>query len=136
VFRYAEGGKNEEVALKVGEQPENVSLAGTPGPRNPGGRTTPETSPETLGMRLATPDDAMVQRFGLTEKQGAMVTSVQPRSAAYRAGVRPGDLITKVGRTDVKSAKEATEAISKQNGGKGVLLRVTNSLGSRFVFVE
>ncbi len=61
---------------------------------------------------------------------------MQPRSQAAKAGIQPGDLITRVGGQKVGGAKEASDAIAKQDAGKGVRLYVTNGEGSRFVTVE
>jgi serine protease Do len=64
------------------------------------------------------------------------VTDVRPRSAAFKAGLRAGDVITEVAGKPVSSAKEAADAIAKQDPDKIVLLYVTGPAGSRFVFIE
>jgi S1-C subfamily serine protease len=70
------------------------------------------------------------------------VTAVEPRSLAAKEGVRPGDVITKVGGDDVKNAQEATDALAKADLKKGVRMYVTSKdpesgqLLSRFVFVR
>ena len=46
-------------------------------------------------MTLATPDDQLVHRYGLNDRDGALVTKVTRRSAAEKAGIQPGDLITR-----------------------------------------
>jgi serine protease Do len=64
-----------------------------------------------LGMTLR--DLAPQQRSQLqvpSGRGGAVVTEVQPASAAARAGVRPGDVILEVNRTGVKSANDAAAA--------------------------
>src|SRR5205814_1450214 len=81
VFRE---GKSEDVTIKLGEQPDNFQLA-TQNGRTPG-RGQPETNSETLGMKLATPNDDLVQKFGLNEKDGALVVNVQRNSPAWKAG--------------------------------------------------
>ena len=102
-----------------------------------GGR---EAATELRGMSLSSPSDELAQKFGLTAEQrkGAVVTDVKPRSAAAKAGLRPGDVITEVAGKPVASAKEAADAIAKQEKGKILLLYVTTNTagGSRFVFVE
>ena len=87
-------------------------------------------------MRLADPDQQLSEKYGLdANQQGAVVTMVSPRSAAARSGIRPGDVITRVGHKAVHSAKEASDLIAK-SGKNGVLLYVTNSEGSRFISVQ
>lgn len=135
-FKIWRDSKTAEVSVKLGEQPEDLmaSIGKGNGPASPG-NVAPSTS-ETLGMTLATPDDQLIQRYGLNDREGALVTKVQPRSQAAKAGIQPGDLITKVGGQKVSGAKDASDAIAKQDANKGVRLYVTNGEGSRFVTVE
>jgi serine protease Do len=137
VFR---GGKNQDVTIKIGEQPDNleqVAMRGSRGgPANRGGDAA--VTGELRGMKLATPTDELAEKFSLTPdlRKGAVVTEVKPRSAAFKANLRPGDVITEVMGKPVANAKEAAEAISKQPADKILMLYVTGSSGSRFVFVE
>ena len=87
-------------------------------------------------MKLVTPDDQAVQQYGLSDREGALVVSVKPHSPADRAGLRPGDLITHVAGEVVTNAKQAGEAIAKQDSSKGIRFYISNSEGSRFVFVQ
>jgi serine protease Do len=132
VFR---DGKNEDVAIKLGEQPENMLASQNEGvtPQNPGG----QKSSEALGMKLSTPTDELAQKFGLQENaEGAVVMSVAPHSKAEKAGLQPGDLITQVDRKPVKSAQEVTALMSKHSGKSPILLYVTNSDGGHIVALE
>jgi serine protease Do len=90
-----------------------------------------------MGLRLATPSEQQLTRFGLADNaQGALVTNVQPNSTAAKSGLRPGDLITRVGDKNVATADDAAEALDKLDLTKGVALNVTNKDGQRFVFVK
>ena len=92
---------------------------------------------DALGMTFSSVTGELAEKFGLTpDQQGALVTSVKPKSPAAKAGIRPGDLVTKVGGSPVKSAKEASDAISKSDPKKGIRLYVTGPEGSRFVFIQ
>jgi serine protease Do len=133
VFR---DGKETDVTLKLGEQPVDlVSFGHAAGPNDNSGAQNDATA-EALGMKLVTPDDEAVQKFNLSDKEGALVVSVKPRSPADRAGVRPGDLITRVAGQVVTNARQAGDALAKQDATKGVRLYITDADGSRFVFVE
>ncbi len=133
VFRK---GQPTDVSIKIGEQPDDLTtVLGRSGtlPRQPGkaGAT------EALGMSLQTPTEELIKQFGLgDEREGALVTSVQPRSASARAGLQRGDLITHVGDQRVKNAQETVDAIKKQDPKQGVRMYVTNAEGSHFVFVK
>ena len=133
VFR---NGKDQEVTLKLGEQPEDlatVARGGGGAQRGPGAANTSET----FGMRLANQDERLQQRFGLNDlKGGAIVVNVSPRSEAAKAGIRPGDVLTEVDRKAVTDAKQATDLISRHDVKKGVLVRIASPDGtSRSVLI-
>lgn len=133
-------GKEQDVTVKVGEQPEDtmafLGKGGKQGQAN-GDEVNSETaSAEKLGLKLQNLNDDLAQKFGVENNGGALVTAVTPRSPAFRAGLRPGDLITKVDKQNVTNAKEAADAIGKGDTGKGVRLYVTSREGSRFVFIK
>lgn len=127
--------KEQEVEVKIGEQPENPFLARSGG----GGREGVEggaASAEKLGLKLADPTAAQLERFGLEAEQGALVTGVNRNSPAFDAGLRAGDLITQIGEQRVSNSREAAESIASQNLKKGVRLYVSNREGKRFVFLK
>ncbi|MEO6437284.1 MAG: trypsin-like peptidase domain-containing protein [Tepidisphaeraceae bacterium] len=133
VFRE---GKNEDVKLKVGEQPEDLAVAGRA--RSTSGQAEdPEDAKGKLGLSMTDVNDELIERFSLDKSlKGAVVREVDPKSAAFREGLRPGDVITEIGKTPVANAKEAREALTKADLAKGVRLYVVSRDGSRFVFVQ
>jgi serine protease Do len=137
VFRR---GKTEDVTLKIGEQPEDLELAMLGGNARRSGEAAArveEDAGSVMGMKLTTPNDKLAQEYalGTDNRQGALVTEVDPKSAAAKAGIRKGDVITRVVEEDVLNAKQATDAIKKADASKGVRLYVTNREGSRFVVI-
>ena len=140
-FTIFHRGKSEDVKLKIGEQPE--SLASSRTPSSSGGETgngeapSADTSAKSLGLHLATPSEELLARFNLEEGvKGAIVTNVDRRSAAFRAGIRPGDVITEVGDTAIESARQATEALAKQDLSKGIRVTIVNQQGSNFALLK
>jgi serine protease Do len=135
--------KEQEVTLKLGEQPE-VLLAGLPGKNDntdaPG--TSAEAKVNKLGLKLANPGDPSVSDFAPADtKTGAVVSGVERNSLAAKAGLVRGDVITKVGDQDVKNAQEAQAALAKADPKQGVRLYVTSrdadgSTASRFIFIS
>jgi serine protease Do len=90
-----------------------------------------------LGIGLGDANEEYAKKFGLESSQtGAVVLEVEPKSPAAREGIRPGDVITEVGKQQVKNAQEAKDALAKADLSKGVRLYVVSQDGSRFVFVS
>jgi serine protease Do len=140
-FTVFRDGKEQDVTLKIGEQPEDLVAAARGTGQRPGRpqreNTAPGASVDALGVRLADASPELLRRYRLEEgTSGAVVTQVEPRSEAFTAGLRQGDVISKVQGTDVANAAEAREAISAGDLKKGVRLYVTNADGSRFVVVK
>lgn len=131
VFR---DGKKQDVTIKIGEQPDNLASLGN-NPDQGGGTATPGTA-QTSGMHLSDINGPLAEQFQLQTKTGAVVTQVDRGSVAAKAGLRPGDVITKVGRQYVKTAAEASAALSKADLNKGVALYITSAQGGRFVFLK
>jgi S1-C subfamily serine protease len=128
-------GKEEQTTIKLGIQPENLLASENRmvTPPGQGGRR----SAEALGMRLSTPSQDLAEKYGLPDNaHGAVVTAVQPHSAAERAGLAPGDVITQVDRKPVNSAEEVSNLISKHNGRTPILLYVENANGGHIVAIE
>ena len=140
VFR---DGKESTVTLKLGEQPDNVMAANLPGRQRNVPPPAAHADTAKLGLRLSDPTPDVQKSFDLSGvKSGAIVTQVDRGGLAAKAGILPGDLITEVGRAEVKDADEANKAIAEADLKKGVRLYVTSkdpALGTtmaRFVFIR
>jgi serine protease Do len=133
VFR---DNKETEVPLTIGEQPNDVMAMGNHG--NGNGRDGSHTEASAIGLHLSNITDEIAQKFNLPDEQrkGAFVTAVDPRSPAAEQGIMPGDIIVRIAGKPVADASEAADALDKANLKEGVRLRITNSLGSRNVFVQ
>ena len=95
------------------------------------------TSSYSLGMRVEDLDASMARRFRLEDSEsGVIVVEVSPSSAAAKAGVQPGDVIKRVGDTEIDSSREFRTAISKVNDEDSVLLLIRRRGGSIFLPIE
>jgi serine protease Do len=142
-FTVFRDGKDQDVAIKIGEQPEDLVAAarnsGHPGRGHAEGNNNEGSGStmDSIGVKLGNPSPELLKRFRMEEDvKGAVVTQVEPRSDAAAAGLRQGDVITKVGNTDVTNADEARDALKGADLKKGARLYVTNADGSRFVILK
>ena len=68
------------------------------------------SSQRRLGISVDSLGDQLAQYFGAGEG-GALVTSVERGSAAEKAGLKAGDVITSIGGQRVRSAEQVVDAI-------------------------
>ena len=88
------------------------------------------------GVGVADLDAHARQQFEVPEAvQGAVVTEVQPDSAAAEAGLKPGDVIQEINRKPVKGSEEAVR-LTENAKDKVTLLRVWRGGSSHFVVVD
>jgi serine protease Do/serine protease DegQ len=93
-----------------------------------------------LGVSIQTLTPDVAENLGLKDTTGALVSEVMQGSAAEKAGVRPGDIITSVNGQPVKSSVELRNAIGLLRVGDTVELgvirdgkprRITARIGER-----
>jgi serine protease Do len=73
-----------------------------------------------LGIRIQNLNPELAESFGSPIHGGALVSDVEPDSPAARAGVRSGDIITKVGGVSVTDADALKLAVSETAPGTKV----------------
>jgi serine protease Do len=128
--------KQEDVTVKLGEQPDDYRgvAAGQNGHND---NANAQSSAEALGVRVAAADAELTQKYGLEDGvDGAVITGIKPGSLAQLSGLRPGDVITKIDNTPIKSPDDLNDALTKKDLSKGVKLYVTDREGSRFFFLK
>ena len=119
-------GDRRDVGVKVGELPAEqlaaVSPAATP--------DSEEAASEKLGATVAALSPEARQSLGVDEAvDGAVVTSLKSGGAAAEAGLRVGDVIVRVGDTEVTSAEELDAALERTD--KQTALLLVNRRGSQ-----
>lgn len=120
-------GKVRDFAVKLGELEDRQS--------GPAKRPKKVDVDSTLGMVLVPLDQDARSALNLSrEDRGIVVRSVDPGSAAARAGLRPGDLLVRVNRKRVESPAEFARQLKKTKGD--VLLQVRRGQGSLFILLN
>jgi len=84
-----------------------------------------------LGVMVQDLDQALAESFGLSRPDGALVSSVEPDSAAAKAGLKAGDVITQIGTTPVKRAGDLSSVIGMNTPGARVTLKIWRDKSAR-----
>lgn len=123
-------GKPVELKVKVGENSEKSTLG-----KNKHGAGAEDDG--TLdGVGVADLDQRLRQEFDIPAKvHGALVTEVDPDSAAAQAGLQPGDVIQEINHKPVRSAEDAIKLTEKTETPK-TLLKVWSPRGTRYIVVD
>jgi len=93
------------------------------------------TASNVLGLVGQELSAAQRRQLGLGEKEGVGIARVDGR-AARQAGLRPGDVILRVGRTQVSSVAALERALRGVKSGQTVMLLVRSRMGgTQFIAV-
>jgi serine protease Do len=125
-------GEKTTVPIKLAKRPSEEKLAAN---KN-GGNSSAEAGSAVLGMQLATLSNQTRQNYGIDDDvQGAVITNVEPDSAAAEKGLSEGDVIVSVANHRVRTPSEVTRQIGevRKSGRKAVLMLVHSGKGDRFV---
>ena len=87
-----------------------------------------------LSVQDITPDIA--KQFGIEDRNGVLVSSVESGSPADDAGFREGDIIRAINRVSVKDSGEFAKQIEKVKGDKTVLFLVERGDARIFLAVK
>jgi len=90
-----------------------------------------------LGFHVEDVNSQLLREYGINpDVQGVVVTNIDSRSEAFSAGLRPGDVITRVGRKNVGSTSEFFDLLDAEARGNTVLFLVKRKDVSRFLTLE
>jgi serine protease Do len=87
-----------------------------------------------IGITTQTLTDQLANYFGVSGRDGLLVTSVAENSPAARGGLRAGDVVTEVDGTRLKNASELARALNRRDEGD-VSLTVVRDRKTRTVKV-
>jgi serine protease Do len=126
-------GEKLNVSFKVGQRPDEESLARGEG-GSEGGAERGNKSPK-LGVSLAPITPEIARQLGLSSPEGVVVAEVIDGGPAERAGIRSGDVILEINRQAVKKIEDVSAVVGKLKEGDMALLRVRRGDSAIFVAV-
>jgi len=122
-------GHSKTLDVTLNELPGSEQLA-----RNEGGAA--DDTEALKGVAVGELDARARQQFEVPENiSGAVITEVEPGSAAAEAGLKPGDVITEINRRPVRNAEDAVK-LTERPTNKATLLHIWSGRGSHYVAVD
>jgi serine protease Do len=146
LYTFAPGQTVQLTVLRSGEKsvipvtlqtlPENEASAGSASPNDQNGEPNSPGQGSGLGLTYQDQTPDIQQQLPANAPKGPVVTGVDQDSAAAQAGLQPGDVILKVGNTNIVSANQLS-VILKKNGKKdGVRLFVWRNGVTLYAFLS
>lgn len=107
------GGRSIELTIEVAARPDEAA----PPVKQPG----PQSHQETFGLEVRDLSPESARSRGLDG--GVLIAGVRPDSPASRSGLRPGDVVLRVGQESVKSAARFVELLKDSKSDLALLIR-------------
>ena len=117
-------GRERELTIKIGEQPEEAKIAKA---------EKAGTEDVLSGLVVQDVDRATAKDLGLRGTRGVFVTNVEPGSGAEKAGLLAGDVIQEMNRRPIKSVQDLRKVSSDLKTGTTVLLLINRRGNSLFL---
>jgi serine protease DegS len=77
-----------------------------------------------LGIEIQGITPALAESFGLSDTKGVIVAGVLRDGPADKAGLKPGDIISKINNEAIRDGKQALNAIAKAKPGTNIELDI------------
>jgi serine protease Do len=140
-FAIADVRPGTEIMLSILRDGEEMEIEATVGSRDGLTLSADEDDTETgalEGVGVSNIDPQSRRQYGIQSRvMGALVTQVDPDSAAAAAGLRPGHVIVEINRERVRSAADAIELTEELSESGRTLLRIwTSRRGYGFIVVD
>lgn len=113
-------GKEKTLTVTVSERPERHSMRWESDDDFPMhfGREFAMLGGPRLGVEAhELEDDGLASYFGARKGEGVLVLSVDEESVAGKAGVKPGDIISRVGEEDIADVQDVRTALKDYDEG-------------------
>ncbi|MCX6134194.1 MAG: PDZ domain-containing protein [Ignavibacteriales bacterium] len=116
-------GEKKSLDVVVGKQPSKSKIV-TVAPRGTGNFNVFFGAQDYQGMTLRELNEQLGQYFGVAEGAGVLVWEVEKGSAADKAGVKAGDVISTVGKKKIKGMRDVGRALGIYDDGEKAELDV------------
>jgi serine protease Do len=122
---YWRDGATHDTDVTLGTLPSNDKLASADQPSTDSNKIIPGSTLDEFGLSVAQADD----------KNGVIITEVDPNGQAAERGLQAGDVILSVGDTKVTDPTQVEKKIAdaKAGGQKAVLLRIKSGERTQFI---
>ena len=119
-------GKRLTLGVSLSERRESVIVAAVP----------PSRAEAKLGIDVQDLSAELAEKFKLKDNKGVLIAKVEPGSLAQAEGLREGDLIKEVNRSEVATVSEFSAAVSRVKRGDTLLLRVVRENRAFYVVLK
>lgn len=119
-------GKRHILSVALSERRDGPVVASLP----------PARSEIKLGMDVQDLTPELAEKFKVKDGKGVLVTKVDRGGAAMVEGLKEGDLIKEVNRSEVTSAGEFSAAVARVRRGETLLLRVLRDNRAFYVVLK
>jgi serine protease Do len=120
-------GKEVELPVTIGEQPENMGKTfGLQGRSS----STETRGAEGIGLKVNEMTPSLAQRFGYNRSAAGVVITEVSSASALQAGLQPGLKIIEVDEQSIHSVQDFNEAMHKADTKQGVAIHVEGPDGA------
>jgi Do/DeqQ family serine protease len=77
-----------------------------------------------IGVEPVELNSDLAETFGIKQTEGVIITGVLQNGPAFKAGLKPGDVLLAVGEKDVRNLSELLTLIAAQTPGTAVKMRI------------
>ena len=117
-------GKRMEFQINVQQLPDSNKVAGQSGPKAP--------ARDRVGLVVKNMSKTQREQLGISHNEGVLVTDVKA-GAARLAGVKVGDIITRINNQAIKSTSDYDEIMETAKPGRNVALLVHRDEKALFI---
>ncbi len=134
--RIAQFAPGTEITLTLVREGQERTLTATLGERPSPGRPVAAAEAPAFGFEVDEITDELRERYEIDVDRGVVVTSVDENTNAWRAGLRPGTVVTQVNRRPVRSVQDFKDRLDTMDEGENLLLLIRFRGASSYMLIK